>query len=430
MKLTRLQPGDMYQQEPVSSNPVAIQPQANTDLSPAQNTTLEPFEKADEVSNEAVEIQRLSEPGDNGDTVEPQQDIEPQTETTNPTNAEIGIQRACSECEAEKEEKKDTGIIQAKAQIAGFNKNLFKPSLLNQPTHTLQAKTLEEQSPKSALNNNNQNEFSLTKQSPTPLPAKEISSQNPQIVQMMPKPKPGSMTLQEAQQALKRLNGELGLELAQTAADLAGLADPTPISDGVGAAISIARGDYVGAGLSLISMVPYLGDAAGKPIKAARNGKRILKLRKEIAELIQIIEKLSPEARRASGKTGDAVTQQMKRVLEPTLQNPVKKPVKVSQSHLKIESAKQGKHQAGHNNFIPGRSAFTHPNPQQLVNKFAGKGQPANNYQKLQPGYRERVDFGEVIGTYSDPTTGKMLPTSKGIIHYSKNGVHIVPSKT
>ncbi|BAZ29535.1 hypothetical protein NIES4074_19820 [Cylindrospermum sp. NIES-4074] len=62
-------------------------------------------------------------------------------------------------------------------------------------------------------------------------------------------------------------------------------------------------------------MVPYLGDAAGKPIKAARNGKRILKLRKEIAELIQIIEKLTPGARRASGKTGDAVSQEIKRVL-------------------------------------------------------------------------------------------------------------------
>ncbi|MDS9397107.1 polymorphic toxin type 50 domain-containing protein [Aphanizomenon flos-aquae NRERC-008] len=41
----------------------------------------------------------------------------------------------------------------------------------------------------------------------------------------------------------------------------------------------------------------------------------------------------------------------------------------------------QGKHQPGHNNFMPGRSPFTHLNPQQLVNKFAGKGQPANNYE-------------------------------------------------
>lgn len=67
MKLTLGQPGDMYQQQTVLSNPVAIQPQANTDLSPAQNPKLEPEVKADEVSNKALEIQRLSESGDNGD---------------------------------------------------------------------------------------------------------------------------------------------------------------------------------------------------------------------------------------------------------------------------------------------------------------------------------------------------------------------------
>ncbi len=44
-----------------------VQPQAKTDLSPAQNTTLEPLEKAEEVGNETVEVQRLSESGANGD---------------------------------------------------------------------------------------------------------------------------------------------------------------------------------------------------------------------------------------------------------------------------------------------------------------------------------------------------------------------------
>ena len=64
-------------------------------------------------------------------------------------------------------------------------------------------------------------------------------------------------------------------------------------------------------------MIPYLGDTIGKPIKAARNGKKILKLRKEIAELIQIIEKLSPAGRKASAKTKDAVAEEMKQVLKP-----------------------------------------------------------------------------------------------------------------
>jgi filamentous hemagglutinin len=94
-----------------------------------------------------------------------------------------------------------------------------------------------------------------------------------------------------------------------------------------------------------------------------------------------------------------------------------------------IDAGKQGKHQPGHNNFIPGRSEITAPDPQQLVKDYAGTGQPANNVQKGQPGYRERVDFGSVIGNYVDPVTGEKSPTTNGIIHYSKDGVHIVPGR-
>ncbi|BAZ29537.1 OmpA/MotB domain-containing protein [Cylindrospermum sp. NIES-4074] len=136
--------------------------------------------------------------------VQPKTILEQQKQTTteeltNSTNAEIGIQRACSECEAEQEEKKHTGTIQAKAETSGFNRNLFKPSLLNKSIHTPQAKTIEEQSPK-ALLNNNQNEFSLTKQAPTALPAKEISPQNPQLQTDLESPKTGgSNAVQRAQ---------------------------------------------------------------------------------------------------------------------------------------------------------------------------------------------------------------------------------------
>lgn len=42
---------------------------------------------------------------------------------------------------------------------------------------------------------------------------------------------------------------------------------------------------------------------------------------------------------------------------------------------------------------------------------------------------KERVDFERVIGYYKDDSTGKSYPTTMGIIHYSKSGAHIVPSK-
>ena len=98
--------------------------------------------------------------------------------------------------------------------------------------------------------------------------------------------------MEEAQILLSKANKELAFELAQTTVDIAGIADPTPISDGISAPMSLAKGDYLGAGLSMLSMIPYLGDAIAKPIKAARNGKKILKLRKEIAELIHGLENL------------------------------------------------------------------------------------------------------------------------------------------
>jgi hypothetical protein len=128
----------MYRQQPIRSNPVAVQPKGNTDLSPAQNTTLELLEKTEEVGNETLKIKHLSESGDNSD-----QDSNSANEGT--------VQRACSECEAEQEQKKDTGIIQAKEEQAGSYKNLFKPLLLNTQTHNLQARTIEEQNSKASF---------------------------------------------------------------------------------------------------------------------------------------------------------------------------------------------------------------------------------------------------------------------------------------
>jgi hypothetical protein len=51
------------------------------------------------------------------------------------------------------------------------------------------------------------------------------------------------------------------------AADVVGIFDPTPISDGVSGLISLGQGDWKGALLSAVAMVPYFGDAGAKPIK-------------------------------------------------------------------------------------------------------------------------------------------------------------------
>lgn len=54
------------------------------------------------------------------------------------------------------------------------------------------------------------------------------------------------------------------LDKFQTALDIIGLFDPTPLSDGLNAAIHLARGNYAQAALSAVSMIPYAGDALGK----------------------------------------------------------------------------------------------------------------------------------------------------------------------
>lgn len=55
---------------------------------------------------------------------------------------------------------------------------------------------------------------------------------------------------------------ELALDVGQIGLDIIGLVDPTPVSDGLNGLISLFRGDFLGAGISAVSMIPYIGDAA------------------------------------------------------------------------------------------------------------------------------------------------------------------------
>lgn len=51
-------------------------------------------------------------------------------------------------------------------------------------------------------------------------------------------------------------------DVAQIALDIVGIVDPTPIADATNAAISVARSDWEGAGISLLGTVPFVGDVA------------------------------------------------------------------------------------------------------------------------------------------------------------------------
>lgn len=83
----------------------------------------------------------------------------------------------------------------------------------------------------------------------------------------------------------------MALTMTQAAADVAGIVDPTPISDGISAAISLYRGDFLGAGLSVLSMIPGLGDAIAKPLKGSKLALKLAKLEKEIKLVTQQLAK-------------------------------------------------------------------------------------------------------------------------------------------
>jgi uncharacterized protein len=92
------------------------------------------------------------------------------------------------------------------------------------------------------------------------------------------------------------------LDLTQMALDIAGIIDPTPISDGISGVISLFRGDWLGAGISVAAMIPYIGDLAkaGKLPKLLKTVERAVEIASRDA---QFAERLRP----VLGKLKDAL---------------------------------------------------------------------------------------------------------------------------
>lgn len=98
----------------------------------------------------------------------------------------------------------------------------------------------------------------------------------------------------------------------------------------------------------------------------------------------------------------------------------------ISNVNKTINEGKQDKHIRGSNNYIPGRSYLTisTEEAQNLINKYAGTG----NLEFSDNGKwnkREVITTNNIIGIVKNKT--EEIPTNCFKIHYSKNGVHIVP---
>lgn len=95
--------------------------------------------------------------------------------------------------------------------------------------------------------------------------------------------------------------------------------------------------------------------------------------------------------------------------------------------NLHVIPKQQRKHIVEDRLYVPGKSIFngTVADAQTLVDTYEATGTLITGSAVK----KKRVDFGRVIGQYVNPATGTATNTTKGIIHYSKKGVHIVPSR-
>ncbi|MCE7973183.1 MAG: hypothetical protein DYG92_02485 [Leptolyngbya sp. PLA1] len=96
----------------------------------------------------------------------------------------------------------------------------------------------------------------------------------------------------------------------------------------------------------------------------------------------------------------------------------------------RVREKKQGIHQPGSKNFMKGRSVLEHPNPQALLDRWAGTGMPKQVHKN---GFvqREVIDCRKVIGMYYEQGSNLPKPTTRFMIHYSpkNNQAHIVPAR-
>ncbi|MBE6051884.1 MAG: phage capsid protein [Clostridium sp.] len=108
----------------------------------------------------------------------------------------------------------------------------------------------------------------------------------------------------------------------------------------------------------------------------------------------------------------------------------IRNKIKTGEQPLNIEEGKQGKHIKGHNNYIEGRSYLTisTDEAQELVNKYAGTGE-IRLKQNGEWDNKEIIEVDKNIGVNVNNRTNESSPTNKFKVHYSKKGVHIVPTK-
>ena len=134
---------------------------------------------------------------------------------------------------------------------------------------------------------------------------------------------PESSALKELKEQTKR---DIALDIGQMILDITGILDPTPLSDGTNALLSLARGRWFDAAVNAVSIVPFLGDLAKSAklphyLETIRKAVRIAKtdrkwaiaLEKLFLRLKKVLDK---GLKIAADKLPDAATRQLRDLKE------------------------------------------------------------------------------------------------------------------
>jgi DNase/tRNase domain of colicin-like bacteriocin len=186
----------------------------------------------------------------------------------------------------------------------------------------------------------------------------------------------GKLTAQVNQQAqahaddIAKQKADLALDLVQIGLSVAGIFDPTPISDGADGLISLFRGDLLGAGISVVSMIPYIGDAAklGKLGKFAETISKAVDLAKADAAFAAAIKP-------ALDKIGEA----LKAVPMDSLPQPAREALQTMQRKIDEFNAPAAARVA--DDVLPGGVRVT-PDAKGLINGVHNAGPNAPRFDK------------------------------------------------
>jgi len=110
--------------------------------------------------------------------------------------------------------------------------------------------------------------------------------------------------------------GSTALDAGQLGLDAAGLIPGYgEVFDGINALVSLVRGDYMGAALSLISMIPTAGDYVGKGGKLALWVAKLAKKEGRLGKIGQFILKNGPKLKGSLAKFSKFVVENRRQIL-------------------------------------------------------------------------------------------------------------------